>query len=277
MTVGHEARQQAQPGGRARGFHVDEHIGRRHRFAHGRSEARGHVEFVDLQHRVDEVDERKTREVFDAVRDAVLIEIAAGAVETEAVVAEPDRLGATHLRCADHDLQIDAGALLRRQPRGRDDLDRDTGMPTLHLCRRGRSDVRTESVGGRYADDAFESSWARRGDRTHGGLDGLRGLECFTPEVSEFPPTGGAGQYAPADRVFERRDAPRDGGVVDAELLGCRGVPPGSAHCQQNKQIVRARAAATRIVHICIFADSPCASPHCGVGHVHEYSLRIVA
>ena len=118
------------------------------------------VQVVDLQHGVDEVDERMPRESAIGRRSAVFGEIVAGAVEAQAVVAEPDRLGAVHLRLADHDLDVQAGALLGG-PAGRgDDLDRDVRVLPLHLCGGRRGDVGAEAVGRRDPDDAFEGALA---------------------------------------------------------------------------------------------------------------------
>ena len=60
----------------------------------------------------------------------MLGQVLPGSVEAQAVVAEPDRLGAVHLRFADHDFDVEAGALLGGPAGGGDDLDGHLG------CRR---------------------------------------------------------------------------------------------------------------------------------------------
>jgi len=58
VALGHEARQQAEARGRAGRLDVHEDVGGRHGLAHGGRNDSGQVEVVDLEHRVDKVDER---------------------------------------------------------------------------------------------------------------------------------------------------------------------------------------------------------------------------
>ena len=71
VPVGHETRQQAETGAGAGGLDVHEDIGGGHRFAHGGRKGPCEVKVVDLQHGVDEIDERIARQILDAVRRAV--------------------------------------------------------------------------------------------------------------------------------------------------------------------------------------------------------------
>src|SRR5690242_14692238 len=97
---------------RAGRLDVHENVGGCHRFTHRGGETRCDVEVVDLEHRVDEVDERKTCEIRDARRRAVFAEVVARAVEAKTIVAEPNRLGAVYFWLPDDDLDVQAGALL---------------------------------------------------------------------------------------------------------------------------------------------------------------------
>ena len=216
------------------------------------------VEVVDLQHRVDEVDQRIAGEIRDARRRAVLGEVVAGTVQAEAIVAEPDRLGTVDLRFTDDHLDVEAGPLLGGPPGGGDDLDRHLGVPALHLCGRRRGDVRAESIGGRYPHHALERAHASGIDRQRADrrFDGLGGRQRLATEVGELPAACDARQHPAAERLLQRGDAARDGGVVEAELLGRGVVAAGPAHGQQHQQVVGARTAAGRgCGHICIFAD----------------------
>ncbi len=145
--------------------------------------------------------------------------------------------------------------------------------------RSGRSgDVGGEAVGRRDADDAFERALAAGvdGQRPHRGFDGLGGRECFAPEIGELPSAGDPRQYPPADRLLERGDAARDGGVVEAEFLPGDGVAAGATDRQQHQKVIGARPAARGQRHICIFADSSCSFGHCNEGYLHEYSQSSV-
>ena len=120
-------RGEARTGSRGVDVHVD--VRARDRVDHAARRAARLVEGVDLQHRLDEVHERRTPELVDRRRLAVPVEVRPARVEPEHVVAEVDRLGALHVRAADDDLEVDADALLRRTSLRRHDLERDIRMP----------------------------------------------------------------------------------------------------------------------------------------------------
>ena len=72
VLLGHEAGEQADAGTRARCLDVDEHVGGRDGLAHGNRELAGQIEFVDLQHRVDEIHERVFGQLFGTFGHCIL-------------------------------------------------------------------------------------------------------------------------------------------------------------------------------------------------------------
>ncbi len=108
VAVCHEAGEQADAGGCTRRLDMHEYVGRGHRTTHRRRKARCQIQFVHLQHRIYEIDERMVGEVLDASRFCVIAQVAARRVQAKSVVAETMCLGPVNLRFADNDLQIEA-------------------------------------------------------------------------------------------------------------------------------------------------------------------------
>ena len=269
MPVGHETGQQPQSRGGTGRLDVHEDIGRGHRLPHVRGEAGGMVEIVDLQHGVDEVDQRMLGQLVESSGGAVLGEVARAAVQTEAIVTEADRLRPMHGGFAHHDLDVDAGPLLTGASDRGDDLHRHPGMPTLDIGGRRGGDIGAESIGRRDPHNPLQrAGLARRSaERAHRRLHRLGGGQYLAAAIGEFPSGADPRQHPGPDGLLEGGDAPRDGGVIDPERLRGGHVAAGAPDGQQDQQIVRARQA-----HICIFADMSCRSDHCFDLDVHEYS-----
>ena len=138
-------------------------------------------------------------------------------VEAKAIVAEPNRLGTAHFWLAYHDLDVKAGPLLGGPPRRGDDFDGHVRVLSLHVCGGRGGDVGREAVGGRYPHDAFEGALPAGvdGQGTHGRFDGFGGRQRVAAQIGELPTTADPRQHPTADRLLQRGDSTRDGGVVE--------------------------------------------------------------
>ena len=216
------------------------------------------VQIVHLQHGIDKVDQRVGGQFLDRCRGAVLGKVVAGGVHAEHVLAEPGRRGPVHLRFAHHHLDVQPGTLLERTPGHGDDLDAEPGVVAAQPGHRGGRDVGAEAVRRGHPDDA--------GDRVRGPaglfeapdrrLHPLGHLHRLRAQVRQLPAAGRAGQHPPAQRLLQRGNPARHGGVVQPEGLRRRRELRGAGDRQEDKQVIGVR------IHICNSAHKGCWFDH---------------
>ena len=127
-----------------------------------------------------------------------------------------------NLRFADNNLDVEPRAYLRRLS-GRDDyLHAHARMASANRCAGGGRDVCAEAVGGRDPHDAVELllTGGVECQFVHRGLDALGRAEGLSAQVGQLPAAGRADQYTAAEALLERGDAARNGGVVEAQVVG---------------------------------------------------------